>query len=132
MHEPWVQKIDCSVVDVDTLTDPDQPIVSKLSVHSTKQDRTGIAMIMIIQQDKKCLRELFANYLQDKSVDGELMSYSAKQNLLTTPKQALLYTTPLVMFRLWPEAISQAKPSQNRPGQARPARLACEGFWPGL
>jgi len=38
----------------------------------------------------------------------------------------------LVMFRLWPEAVSQAKPSQNRPGQARPARLACEGFWPGL
>lgn len=70
-----MKKIDCSAVDVDTLTDPDHPIVSKLSVHSTKQDCTGIGMIMIIQQDKKCLRELFANYLQDKSVDGELMSY---------------------------------------------------------
>jgi len=44
----------------------------------------------------------------------------------------LLPLCHLVMFRLWPEAVSQAKPSQNRPGQARPTRLACEGFWPGL
>ncbi|KAH9011631.1 II DNA helicase [Lactarius pseudohatsudake] len=70
MYEPWVKSIDPAAVEVDTASDPDHPNVPKLTVHSTKQARTGIAMIKIIQREQECLRQLFADYLNDTSLDA--------------------------------------------------------------
>ena len=69
MYEPWAKTIDLSAVDFDTVSDPDHPNVPKLTTHSTKQARTGVAMVKIIQQTE-CLRKLFATYLNDKAPDG--------------------------------------------------------------
>ena len=70
MYEPWVRSIDLSTVEVDTVSDPDHPNVPKLTNQSTKQARTGVAMIKIIQLEQECLRRLFANYLGDVASDG--------------------------------------------------------------
>jgi len=69
MYEPWVMDVDLSVVDF-TVSDPDHPIVMKLSKTSNKQERTGMAMIKIIQS-KGCLRNAYAQYLEDTSPDGK-------------------------------------------------------------
>ncbi|KAI9436004.1 hypothetical protein H4582DRAFT_2079138 [Lactarius indigo] len=70
MYEPWVKTIDLKAVSVETVSDPDHPNVSKLTTHSTKQARTGIAMIKVIQQNEQCLRRLFATYLNDQAPDA--------------------------------------------------------------
>ncbi|KAH9022119.1 hypothetical protein EDB85DRAFT_1895384 [Lactarius pseudohatsudake] len=69
MYKPWVKSIDPATVEVDTASDLDHPNVPKLTVHSTKQARTGIAMIKIIQREQECLHQLFADYLNDTSLD---------------------------------------------------------------
>lgn len=61
--------IDLSAIDF-VVTDPDQPNVAKLTKSSTKQARTGIAMIRIVQSQKECTRAMFANYLTDDSPEG--------------------------------------------------------------
>lgn len=54
-----------------TVTDPDHPNVEKLGKNSTKQARTGIAMIKIVQSAADdCLRGMFTDYLGDKALDG--------------------------------------------------------------
>ncbi len=50
MYEPWAQKIDLSAVNIDTLSDPDYPNIMSLSTHSKKRDRTGVAMLVVIQR----------------------------------------------------------------------------------
>ncbi|KAF8274042.1 P-loop containing nucleoside triphosphate hydrolase protein [Lactarius quietus] len=70
MYESWVTSIDLTAVKVDTVSDPDHPTVPKLSDHSTKKERTGIAMIKIVQCEHECLRRLYATYLKDTSEDG--------------------------------------------------------------
>jgi hypothetical protein len=74
MYEPWVMNIDLSSIPTtpSSLSDPDHPTVEKLSKTSTKQQRTGIAMITLIQSIKECPRKFFANYLGDTTPDGEL------------------------------------------------------------
>jgi hypothetical protein len=70
MYEPWVKSIDLAAVEGDTASDPDHPNVPKLTAQSTKQARTGVAMIKIIQLEQECLRQLFASYLNDTAFDG--------------------------------------------------------------
>jgi len=70
MYEPWVKTIDLAAVDVDTVSDPDHPNVPKLTVHSTKLARTGVAMVKIIQLKQECLRRLYADYLNNMTLDG--------------------------------------------------------------
>ncbi|KAH9014989.1 II DNA helicase [Lactarius pseudohatsudake] len=70
MYEPWVKTIDLKAVIVETASDPDHPNVPKLTKHSTKQARTGVAMIKVIQQNEECLRRLFATYLNDQAPDA--------------------------------------------------------------
>ena len=53
-----------------TFTDPDHPNVEKLGKNSTKQARTGIAMIKIVQSVDDCFRGMYADYLGDKSLVG--------------------------------------------------------------
>lgn len=74
MYEPWVMTIDLSAIDFH-ITDPDHPNIAKLTKFSTKQERTGIAMIRITQSHTKCLREMFADYLIDDSPDGMLQPW---------------------------------------------------------
>jgi len=77
MYEPWVMNINLSSTPTipSSLSDPDHPTVEKLSKTSTKQERTGIAMITHIQSAKDCPREFFANYLGDKTPDGRLLFF---------------------------------------------------------
>lgn len=70
MYEPWVKSIDLATIEVDTSSDPDHPNIPKLTKHSTKQGRTGVAMIKIVQLEHECLRKLFATYLKDNTADG--------------------------------------------------------------
>ena len=67
MYEPWVKLIDLAAIEVDTASDPDHPTIPKLTTRSTKQGRTGIAMIKIIQLEQTCICQLFAAYLKDKT-----------------------------------------------------------------
>ena len=69
MYEPWVTNIDLSTITF-TPTDPDHPNIEKIGKNSTKQARTGIAMIKIVQSVDECLRGMYADYLGDKAPDG--------------------------------------------------------------
>lgn len=74
MTESWVKDIDLSALDfTPSESDPDHPNVAKLSKTSNKKDRTGIAMIKILQCED-CLRDLFARYLADDTPEGKLSS----------------------------------------------------------
>ena len=68
--------IDLTTIEVDTISDPDHPTVPKLSDHPTKKERTGVAMIKIIQSEDKCLRKLYASFLKDRASDGMLNIFS--------------------------------------------------------
>jgi hypothetical protein len=72
MYEPWAMTIDLDAAGVDFTSHPEHPNVSKLAVHSTKKDRTGGAILTIIQSVHLCLRALFARYLAEKSLDSLL------------------------------------------------------------
>lgn len=61
-----------------SVSNPDHPNVEKLSKISKKQERTGIAMIKIIQSTD-CIRKMFADYLGDKSSDGRLQVFNPIQ-----------------------------------------------------
>ena len=69
MYEPWVMNIDLSAIKISS-TDPDHPNIDKLGKNSTKQARTGIAMIKIVQLVDDCFRGMSADYLGDKTPDG--------------------------------------------------------------
>ena len=73
MYEPWAKSINLATVEVDTSSNPDHPNIPKLTVHSTKQARTGVAMLWIVQLEKECLRKSFATYLKDTTFDGMYM-----------------------------------------------------------
>lgn len=70
MYESWAMTIDLDTAAIDFTSDPDHPNVTKLSIHSTKQQRTGGAILTIIQSVEVCLRSMFAEYLADISLDG--------------------------------------------------------------
>lgn len=72
LYEPWVLDIDLSEI-LETLNDPDQP-VGKITKFSSKQARTGVESIRMIQLDI-CLRRLQAKYLDDKTPEGEHYIY---------------------------------------------------------
>lgn len=71
MYEPWVLDIDLSSSAEDP-SDPDYPNAGKLTKHSTKRQRTGWAMVSIVQS-QICLRKLFAQYLDDQSDEGMIL-----------------------------------------------------------
>ena len=59
MYEPWVKDIDLTAPNINCTSDPDHPNTQKLTIHSKKRDRTGVAMLSIIQNEQECLRQLF-------------------------------------------------------------------------
>ncbi|KAH9070706.1 hypothetical protein EDB83DRAFT_2517848 [Lactarius deliciosus] len=105
MYEPWVKTIDLKAIIVETASDPDHPNVPKLTKHSTKQARTGVAMIKVIQQNEECLRRLFATYLNDQAPDA--LHFTTKWccdhhpgsdfRLCTFFKGRLLYQDPVTL-----------------------------------
>lgn len=59
---------------IDFSCDPDHPNVVTLNPHSTKQERTGGAILDIVQSTVVCIRSMFAKYLVDASPDGAYTS----------------------------------------------------------
>ena len=67
MYESWVMNINLSTITF-SVSNPDHPTVEKLSKTTTKRERTGIAMVNIIQS-ADCLCKMFTDYLGDKATD---------------------------------------------------------------
>jgi hypothetical protein len=93
MYESWVKNIDLSTIQF-TATDPDHPNVEKLGKNSTKQARTGIAMIKIVQSADDCLRGMFTDYLGDKALDGTSPNLLIVITFNLQLAAALHFTTP--------------------------------------
>lgn len=70
MYEPWVLDIDLTATPNES-GDPDLPNSGKLTKNSTKNQRTGHAMINLIQSKESCIRNFFAQYLADESPEGK-------------------------------------------------------------
>ena len=75
MYEPWVKVIALGDVSVQASLDPDHPNVTTLTIRSTKRERTGIAMITLIQKKEACIRKMIIDYLADRSLRGESIIY---------------------------------------------------------
>ncbi|KAF7371288.1 II DNA helicase [Mycena sanguinolenta] len=73
MAEPWAYSASLDAVDPNS-TDPDRPIAGKLTKHSRKPARTGLAMIKYVRSSV-CLRELIRQYLGDQSREALDISY---------------------------------------------------------
>ena len=72
LYELWVLQVDIAAVkDRYGKHEPDHPI-SRLSKTSTKRERTGIA-IMQLMQSKDCIREIAAVYFNDQADTGTLV-----------------------------------------------------------
>ena len=99
MYEPWVKSIDLAAVEVDTVSDPDHPTVLKLTAHSTKQERSGIAMVKTIQFEHECLRQLYAAYLKDTTLDGTCPRCIGLDMLTLRESLALHFTARLCCNR---------------------------------
>jgi len=97
MYEPWVMNIDLSTIAFSS-SDPDHPIVEKLSKTSTKQERTGIAMVTIVQSTD-CPRGMFANYLGDKTPNGRLL-FLIINDLVTNFDSSTIYNALVLQSTL--------------------------------
>ncbi|KAL0063541.1 hypothetical protein AAF712_009546 [Marasmius tenuissimus] len=73
LYEAWVVEIDLDEFTVDHMgvdpKDPDRPRKA-LSDKSTRQERVPRSFTKLIQDGEKCLREFFAEYLNDKSTSA--------------------------------------------------------------
>ncbi|KAF8124050.1 P-loop containing nucleoside triphosphate hydrolase protein [Boletus edulis] len=74
MIEPWALELSLAGED-GQISDPDKPYAGIVKKTSSKPDRTGYASLRFAQS-KTCLRKLFAEYLNDQSL--EALSYSAR------------------------------------------------------
>ncbi|KAF9555907.1 hypothetical protein CPC08DRAFT_642227 [Agrocybe pediades] len=70
MYEPWVMNIELTDDPVQYTSDPDYPNGGELGKHSTKNARTGTAMVKLIQSTETCIRKFWAEYLNDTSPAG--------------------------------------------------------------
>lgn len=97
MYESWAITIDLDNSAIDFTSDPDHPNVTKLSIHSTKQQRTGGAILTIIQSVEICLRILFAKYLADMSLDGTSVIFlDIYVQILTSHSRSVYYALRLL------------------------------------
>ncbi|KAH0833811.1 hypothetical protein J3R83DRAFT_10963 [Lanmaoa asiatica] len=67
MVEPWVLNLQLDVTN--RPTDPDQPYAESLKKNPSKQEHTSIASLEYGRLET-CLREVFATYLGDKSLEA--------------------------------------------------------------
>lgn len=68
-YEPWVHELDLDSFNEDDLLDPDCP-QTKIQPNSQRQERAPFSSVMLIKK-KRCIRCHFAEYLVDKSPEGE-------------------------------------------------------------
>ncbi|SJL07927.1 uncharacterized protein ARMOST_11285 [Armillaria ostoyae] len=73
MYEPWALTADLSDFPLDDGKDPDRPR-EKLTKYSTKEQRTSVAMLHLIQRAEECIRHFFSHYLADKTDDAVLFT----------------------------------------------------------
>jgi hypothetical protein len=76
MYEPWVMTTPIpSIIDTSFHSDldPDR-LLNPLPQNKepTKQERTGLFVYLLIQQSNRCIRDKFAVYSDDNSVDRVL------------------------------------------------------------
>ncbi len=71
MYKPCVIDVDLLALENLSASDPDHPIVAKLSKISNKKEQTGVAMIKIVRLSKDCLHYMYAQYLGDETPDGK-------------------------------------------------------------
>jgi hypothetical protein len=69
MAELWAHTSSLDTVDPDSI-DPDRPISGRLTKHSRKPARAGLAMVLYVRSTV-CLRDLIRKYLGDKSREGK-------------------------------------------------------------
>lgn len=69
MAECWAYTSSLDSVDPES-TDPDRPISGRLTKHSRKPARAGLAMVLYVRS-KVCLRDLIRRYLGDESREGK-------------------------------------------------------------
>ena len=73
-YEPWALEIDLedylNVNGSQTIDDPDKPR-DKLRVNSQRRERAPYSSVRLVQCPT-CLRQFYADYLNDKLVTGEL------------------------------------------------------------
>ncbi|KAJ7900787.1 hypothetical protein B0H13DRAFT_1883346 [Mycena leptocephala] len=69
MAECWAYTSSLDSVDPES-TDPDRPISGRLTKHSRKPPRAGLAMVLYVRS-KVCLRDLIRRYLGDESREGK-------------------------------------------------------------
>lgn len=97
MYESWAITIDLDNSAIDFTSDPNHPNVTKLSIHSMKQQRTGGAILTIIQSVEICLRILFAKYLADMSLDGTSVIFlDIYVQILTSHSRSVYYALRLL------------------------------------
>ncbi|KAG1891422.1 P-loop containing nucleoside triphosphate hydrolase protein [Suillus subluteus] len=70
MVEPWALELELTDKHDDD-NDPDKPYAGVIKKNSSKQDRTGCAVLRYIQS-KMCLREFYAKYLRDETPAGDI------------------------------------------------------------
>ena len=98
MYEPWIDTLDVSEVPPEELEeDPDRPFDLSGKESPTTMERAGIFSITTLQNQTRCLRGTFADYLQDDSPNGSssLFSYS----LFLKTSLALHFTAPFCCDR---------------------------------
>lgn len=76
MYEPWALLADLSTASPNFESDPNHPLVEALGVRPHKEERTGWAMLFIIQMFNICIWALFAHYLNNTTNDGLLFQTS--------------------------------------------------------
>ncbi|KAH0826952.1 hypothetical protein J3R83DRAFT_4610 [Lanmaoa asiatica] len=69
MYEPWVLDVKLDTLHLDA-EDPDRPYAETVKTNSSKHNRTGFAMIQLIQSTT-CLREFFNEYLDDHTSSAQ-------------------------------------------------------------
>jgi hypothetical protein len=83
MYEPWVMTTAIPDTSIHPAQDPDRPL-NPLSQNRepSKQERTGLFVYLLIQQINLCIRDRFAIYSGDDSIDRELSIPSLRRRLI--------------------------------------------------
>ena len=92
-YEPWVHELDLDSFNEGNLLDPDR-LQAKLRPNSQRQERAPFSSVTLVRK-KRCIRRHFAEYLVDKSPEGEYsMVYCSIFHLIKT--SAALYNKILL------------------------------------